>query len=63
MADEVILHQIVWGMMIVAVALKARNLYQTRIMDQAIKKRVNQVAWIGQGKLYSPCSMTFVLTC
>jgi dihydroceramidase len=50
MADEVILHQIVWGLMVVSVALKARNLYQTRIMDKAIKKRVNQVAWIGQGE-------------
>jgi dihydroceramidase len=50
MADEVVLHQIVWGLMVLAVALKARNLYQTRIMDAAIKKRVNQVAWIGQGE-------------
>jgi dihydroceramidase len=51
-ADEVVMHQIVWGCMIVAVAVKARNLHKARVMDETMKKRINWLSWVGRCKLF-----------
>ncbi|KAF2434800.1 alkaline phytoceramidase [Tothia fuscella] len=47
-ADEVAMHQIVWGCMVVAVALRTRSLNKARVKDEALKKKLNYVAWVGQ---------------